>query len=46
MPGTRREWARIFRAHAEDAAITLAPRAGDLTHAGALFEMVDADRRA
>ena len=38
-------WARLFRAHAEDAAITLGPRAGDLTHAGALFEMDDAARR-
>ena len=36
------EWARIFRAHAEDAAITLGPAAGDLTHAGSLYEMVDA----
>ena len=37
------EWARIFRAHAEDAAITLGPMAGDQTHAGTLFEMVDTD---
>ena len=33
------QWAQIFRAHAEDAAITLGPGAGDLTHAGALYEM-------
>ncbi len=35
-------WSRQFRAHAQDAAITLGPHAGDLTHAGALFEMDDA----
>jgi hypothetical protein len=37
------QWAQIFRAHAEDAAITLGPGAGDLTHAGALYEMRDDD---
>ncbi len=35
------EWARIFRVHAEDAAITQGPGAGDPTHAGVLFEMAD-----
>lgn len=36
------EWSQLFRAHSEDAAITLGPWAGDLTHAGALYEMDDA----
>ena len=35
------QWTRIFRVHAEDAAITLGAAAGDLTHAGAIFEMQD-----
>ncbi len=35
------QWARVFRAHSEDAGITLGPGAGDQTHAGALFEMRD-----
>lgn len=37
------DWARLFRAHVQDAAITLGPAAGDLTHAGTLYEMVDID---